>query len=251
MILSITPTNQCLKEQRCPYCFLSNKNRAAPFEHLYERMEKLLGSHQPETVTFAYNQGYPLDLFEILLARAHSSAKVAVTLQPDAVAWLTKATFKHIDFVALSYNTTSLKQTNLRLITNQLQLFSGSLKVGINFLADRLPNLPDLMDFFRLYQDCFEQFHFLVPKQYRIPYNISELLSLIKVLKMIFPRQVFIDECLRTIITKTPCRRNGNLLSLNADASVTKCSFAGIDDQFQEVTECPYFYGSGISEGET
>ena len=57
---------------------------------------------------------------------------------------------------------------------------------------------------------------------------------------MMFPGKVFIDEWLKTVITNIPCSRNGNLLSLNADSSVTMCSFADSDDKEILVERCPY-----------
>ena len=61
---------------------------------------------------------------------------------------------------------------------------------------------------------------------------------------MMFPGKVFVDECLKTVITNTPCSRNGNLLSLNADCSVTMCSFADSDDKEILIERCPYLLTS-------
>jgi len=110
----------------------------------------------------------------------------------------------------------------------------------VNFLLNELPALRDVIEFFKKYQDCFEQFHFLIPKKYYLPYELKDAITIVKVMKMMFQQKVFVDECLKTIITSTPCSRDGNLLSLNADASVTMCSFADSEDKEILLQKCPY-----------
>ncbi len=238
MILSVTPSNKCNKENRCIYCYLSQKSGEAPFNQLYQKMSELIEIHNPSIVTFAYNSGFSLDLFGKLLERAHSQAEVSVTLQPDCIMSL-ESIIKNIDYIALSLNTSNLNEIDIKAITDELRR-KKNIKIGMNFLMDELPTLRDVMAFFRKYQDCFEQFHFLLPKKYYIPYELKDAITIIKVMKMMFPGKVFVDECLKTIITNTPCSRNGNLLSLNADSSVTMCSFADSDDKEILVERCPY-----------
>ena len=240
MLLSVTPTNYCAKEPRCPYCYLSQRAQETSFEVLSKQMKELIELHQPEVVTFAYNQGYSPELFGILLEKASRTAKVAVTLQPECNSLFGKDILPMIDYVAFSYNTSNYQMAKLDLLASELRLKKPNLKIGINFLMYELPQLQELFDFFRTYQKFFEQFHFLIPKLYQLPYALKEVVIIVKTLKMFFPKQVFIDECLQTVITRTPCSREGKLLSLNADASVTKCSFASLEDQKSVVERCPY-----------
>lgn len=240
MILSVTPTNKCEKEKRCEYCYLSQKTGEAPFEQLYDKMSELIDIHKPSIVTFAYNRGFPADLFGQLVERASIHAEVSVTLQPDCIT-LSESIIKNIHYIALSLNTSNINQTDISSVVNELRIIKSDIKVGINFLINELPVLKDVMDFFKKHQDCFEQFHFLLPKKYQIQYDLNKVITLIKVVKMMFPKKVFVDECLKTIITNTPCSRSGNLLSLNADASVTMCSFADCEDKEVLVEKCPYF----------
>lgn len=242
MILSVTPTNKCDKEKRCKYCYLSQKTGEAPFDQLYKKMSELLEIHKPSVVTFAYNKGFSPDLFGKLLERAHSQAEVSVTLQPECIIFL-ESIINNIDYMALSLNTSNLNEIDIRAITDELRS-KKTIKIGVNFLMNELPALRDVMAFFRKYQDCFEQFHFLLPKKHYITYEPKDAITIIKVMKMMFPGKVFVDECLKTIITNTPCSRNGNLLSLNADASVTMCSFADNDDKDILVERCPYLLTS-------
>ncbi len=238
MILSVTPTNKCDKEIHCKYCYLSQKTGEATFEQLYQKMSELIETHKPSIVTFAYNKGFTPELFGKLLERAHTQAEVSVTLQPDCILFL-ESIIKNIDYVALSLNTSNLNELDIRAITDEFRR-KQTIKIGINFLLNELPTLRDVMAFFKKHQDCFEQFHFLLPKKYCIPYELKDAINIIKVMKMMFPGKVFVDECLKSIITNSPCSRNGNLLSLNADASVTLCSFADSDDEEILVEKCPY-----------
>jgi hypothetical protein len=238
MILSVTPTNKCDKEKRCKYCYLSQKRGESTFEQLYEKMCELIEVYKPNIVTFAYNKGFSPALFEKLLERAHSQAEVSVTLQTDCIKYLDNS-IKNIDYVALSLKTSNLNEIDIRTMCNDLRN-KKNIKIGINFLMNELPTLRDLITFFKSCQDCFEQFHFLLPKRYGITYELKDAINIVKVMKMMFPGKVFVDECLKTIITNTPCSRHGNLLSLNADASVTMCSFADIDDKETLVEKCPY-----------
>ncbi len=242
MILSVTPTNKCDKENRCEYCYLSQKTEEASFEQLYQKMSELLEIHKPSIVTFAYNKGFSPDLFGKLLERAHRQAEVSVTLQTDCI-MVFESIIKDIDYVALSLNTSNLNEVDIESITNELRR-KKNIKIGINFLLNELPTLRDIITFFKNQQDCFEQFHFLIPKKYCIPYELEDAINIIKIMKMMFPGKVFVDECLKTIITNTPCSRNGNLLSLNADASVTMCSFADNVDERIIVERCTYLLTS-------
>ncbi len=242
MILSVTPTNKCDKEKRCKYCYLSQKIEEAPFDQLYQKMSELIEINKPSIVTFAYNEGFSPDLFEKLLERAHSQSEVSVTLQPDCIMFL-ESIINNIDYIALSLNTSNLNEIDIRAINYELKR-KKSIKIGINYLMNELPILRDVMAFFKKHHDCFEQFHFLFPKKYYLPYEPKDAITIIKVMKMMFPGKVFVDECLKTIITNTPCSRNGNLLSLNADSSVTMCSFADSDDKEILIERCPYLLTS-------
>lgn len=238
MILSVTPTNKCDKEKRCKYCYLSQKTGEAPLDQLYQKMTELIEIHKPSIVTFAYNKGFSPNLFGKLLERANSLAEVSVTLQPECIIYL-ESIINNIDYMALSLNTSNLNEIDIRAITDELRS-RKIIKFGINFLMNELPALRDVMAFFKKYQDCFEQFHFLIPKKYYLPYEPKDAITIVKVMKMMFPGKVFVDECLKTIITNNPCSRNDNLLSLNADSSVTMCSFAECDDKELLVERCPY-----------
>jgi len=61
MILSVTPTNRCNKENRCVYCYLSQKAGEASFNQLYQKMSELIEIHDPSVVTFAYNSKFSIE----------------------------------------------------------------------------------------------------------------------------------------------------------------------------------------------
>lgn len=239
-VLSVTPTNKCDKEKRCEYCYLKDKGEDIEFNELLSKMINLIEANSPEYVTFAYNKGYSFENFLLLLKEAKKSSIVSVTISYDIADSLNEDTMNCIDFITLSFNESNYKNFQIQKIAKNIFEKNPSIKIGINFLMNNKPSLNQIIAFFKNNHKFFDQFHFLVPKNYKIEYDLHEVILMIKTCKMMLPKKVFIDECLKTIITKENCNRHNNLLSLNADGTVTKCSFASIDDTDEIIENCPY-----------
>lgn len=235
--LSVNPSAECNEEPRCDYCYLQGKNDI-PFEQFYSRFKELCSQHIPTTITFGYNKGYPAAHMSRLLEYASTICDVAVTARPSEVETVLSAgRGDFIDYLALSYDNSMRDFSSLE---EMRKLTPGRIKIGVNLLMIKPLNAGRLKKLFKKYGDCFDQFHFLVPKNVPVKLNLEKELDKIGLLKLLYPNKVFIDECLKMVQSGESCRRGKELITLQPDGSTRLCSFAGEDDSEEALKECPY-----------
>lgn len=235
--LSVNPSAECNEEPRCDYCYLQGKNDI-PFEQFFSRFKELCAQHIPTTITFGYNKGYPAAHMSRLLEYASTICDVAVTARPGEVETVLSAgRGDFIDYLALSYDNSMRDFSSLE---EMRKLTAGRIKIGVNFLMIKPLNAGRLKKLFKKYGDCFEQFHFLVPKNVPVKLKLEKELDKIGLLKLLYPNKVFIDECLKMVQSGESCRRGKELITLQPDGTTRLCSFAGEDDSEEELKECPY-----------
>jgi len=251
-MVSINYTNECAKKPRCSFCYLMreklvNKLMRKNTKRLLQ--ETLLGFNsevselikQTEQVAIAYNGLEVKKLLEIILSCAweNENLVINITTNPDFVTPQIAALFaRHkVKMVALSLDSEKCKDLNSWISAAEL-LKKNRILVGANILVldEMWSRLPKILKTVNPY--CY-QIHLLRPKFYKTKIPKDRRLTMLFLLKSQYPN-LFIDQCFRFELLGIPCTRGKDFYSVNANGSISLCSFDLYRDNLQNLKECPY-----------
>ena len=241
-MVSITYTNDCLKNPRCSFCYLNrhdllNKIGGINEEFNIHDHDKIL--QNTEQVAIAFNGIYLFKLIRIFdKLHQFDNLKINLTTNPEFLNEGLIAIFKKfgkVKMVALSLDPEKGSIGNWLKWAKKLK--KKKIKVGANILMlDSVYRiLPKILDSVFSVSD---QIHLLRPKFYKskIPLEVRRNLIFLQTQKY---KNIFIDECFKNEFLGVPCGRGKTFVSINANNQVTPCSFDLYPDK-KRVKICPY-----------
>lgn len=244
-VASINYTNECIKKPRCSFCYLRQEDIFAklkpspPDSNLDGTMlinEKVL--KQAEQIAIAYNGIHFEWLINIIDAAKILSRYVHVTTNPLFVERPHLALLKNHKVIMISLSLDPEKCNITQWLQKARMVRSLKLKVGANILM--LDSVyPKIAKIIKMISPLCNQMHLLRPKFYQHKISLEKRKELIWLLKQKY-KNLFIDECFRNEFQNKPCRRGKDFISINADGSVSLCSFDIYRENKPNIIKCPY-----------
>jgi len=249
-MISINYTNECAKQPRCSFCYLK---KAELFQRLRDKEKKrkdyfLMPSdlyqwlEKTEQVAIAYN-GLGVAFLNGLLQSCFSFVKdkkliVNITTNPEFLVPQIVALFKRwkVKMVALSLDPEKCSLD--RWMEKAKLLKEYGIKVGANILMldEVFPEVSKILE--RIHKLCY-QIHLLRPKFYTTKISLEKRKELIWLLKQKY-KNLFIDECFKWEFTGEPCSRGKDFISINADGTISLCSFDIYRNNLKNLKKCPF-----------
>lgn len=254
-MISINYTNECAKKPRCSFCYLKRaelyrrlkqecevEETRRPFKDAYMPSEWFKWLESTEQVAIAFN-GLGIAFLNNLLSSCQSTIKnrrliVNITTNPEFLLPQIAALFKRwkVKMVALSLDP---EKCSLKLWIEKAKLLKElGIKVGANILMldEVFPTVSKTLK--KIHKLCY-QIHLLRPKFYTTKIPLEKRKELIWLLKQKY-KNLFIDECFKWEFTGEPCNRGKDFISINADGSVSLCSFDIYGENKKDIEKCPF-----------
>lgn len=250
-MISINYTNECFKKPRCSFCYLKKEkiinklmkteNRKDIWSMFAFTSDSRMGMiKETKQVAIAYNGVEIHKLIRIIEACAFEDVIVNITTNPDFVTSQIAGLFQRlgIKMVALSLDSEKCG-ASLKNWTNAAELLQEKgIKIGANILMlDEM--FGRISKVLKVISSFCHQIHLLRPKFYKTEIPERKRLAMIFLLKSQYSN-LFIDQCFRFELLKEPCTRGKDFISLNADGSVSLCSFDLYRNNLKNLKKCPY-----------
>ena len=248
-MVSINYTNECVKNPRCKFCYLQKGKEWRTLKGFREQDFFLLGGFEKyisdtEQVSIAYN-GVKREILRHFLSMFDNVTGliVNITTNPKFITGrifieMLKIYKKRLGMIALSLDSEKCSVTEWIVAAKKLR--KNKIKVGANILMldEMYPQLGNILSSINKY--C-GQIHLLRPKFYDQKIPMKERRAIIWLYKQQY-KNLFIDQCFRNEFQGIPCTRGKDFVSINADGTVTGCSF-NVYRSIKEnrpVKKCPY-----------
>lgn len=244
-MVSINYTDACRKNPRCSFCYLKRRKVIEKLQEL-ENDHFIIEDHlslykKAEQIAIAYN-GVMFNTLIIILDRIRTvnpHCLIHITTNPEFLIELhirvLKETFG-IKMIALSLDYEKCQVSEWIKTAKLIQKHKMLVSVNILMLDKMYSKIPKILE--RIAPYC-KQIHFLRPKFYNQKVPLEKRKEIIFLLKQKY-KNLLIDQCFRNEFFGTPCTRGKDFVSINADNTVTACSFETKLDKKRNYKKCPY-----------